>query len=160
MSISIKHAVKEYVHLSGSENSEGLEFGNGMALSIADRFKEAVTTEPRGEVTLDTIDGRGPADILVALGIASQPETFEAAFKVYSLGTVEMFGEADDVDLYVAELDGDRMAIAYCESDSFKEIQENAADMLMSSLVFDKADLDEMLEALNQDFDSLPSEED
>lgn len=160
MSIKVNEAVREGIILVGTATSMGLGFSAAMANAIAKGYKAVTAGESRGTVTIDTIDGRGPDGLLVALGLAPEPETFVATFNVYPLGAIEMEGETYNIDLYVAELDNDMLSIAYCTDESFENIQSNPEGSVMSSLVFHKEDLEEVLSLLGQDFSELPSEDD
>lgn len=156
MTIKTLLAVKEGIVLSGTEKGLGLGFGSEMAHLIAENYNTVIIGESRGTVTVDTVDGRNPNQLAVMIGLEPEPEAFKATFNVYPLGQVE----GEGCDLYVAELEGDRLAIAYCDTGSFADIQEDPEDSIMSSLVFDQADIAEVLEALGQDFSELPSQED
>lgn len=154
-------AAKEGIVLTGTVEGLGLGFHGAMANLIATSFNAVVASESRGVITIDTVDGRNPDGLAIMLGLIPEPERFEANFNVYALGEVGYIdNDKENIDLYVADLEGDRMAIAYCSASSFEELQSAAGEKLMSSLVFDKADLPEVLELLGQDFSVLPSQED
>lgn len=155
---SVKQAVREGLFVEGIEGKRGMGIPAITANLIAAKWEEIMKTEHVAVVTATATYGSVHPIEQMMLGI--QPEPFEHdGFRVYPLGDIDYGQGAEGMDLYVANnADASETAIAWCPTDARERVMEAGDTTNIITMVFRTEELDQVLEALGQDFSVLPSE--
>lgn len=151
MSIKIVMKVREGIALESNVSPLGLGFPHDIASLIAANYKTAVDNDPiKQGVAMKACYGR-PNDMAQMFGVQTK---FDVEFRIYPLGAAE---DGTEIDLWVSEDAEGNTLISF---NSISSRERDMTDRIMSTLVFEPTDLDEVLASLATDLSELPSQED